>query len=72
LLNNKRIKEAQRLLADNQSTKYTIEFIAEKVGFKSQSAFRNAFKENTGVNPHFYLKSVKDQKEKDKKMDNGL
>ena len=59
LLNKYRILEAQKLLSDSENTKFTIEFIAHKVGFKSQSAFREAFKDITGVNPNFYLKSIK-------------
>ena len=58
-LNSKRIKEAQRLLANNEHKKFTIEFIAHLVGFKSPNVFRKAFKENTGVNPLFYLNSLK-------------
>ena len=58
LLNSKRIKEAQRLLSDPENKKFTIEFIASRVGFNSPNVFRRAFKENTGVNPLFYIKSV--------------
>jgi AraC-like DNA-binding protein len=58
-VNKYRIQEAQRLLSDHETEKYTIEFIASKVGFKSQTTFREAFKENTGVSPGFYLKSLK-------------
>lgn len=61
LLNKNRIREAKRLLANNEATLHTIEFVANKVGYKSQTTFRDAFKENTGVNPHFYLKSLKNQ-----------
>lgn len=57
-LNGYRIREAQRLFSEPDAMKYTIEFVALSVGFKSQSAFRDAFKEITGVSPNFYLKSV--------------
>jgi len=60
LLNKYRIREAQRLLSDNETTKYTIEFIANKVGFKSANTFRDAFNEITGVKPNFYLKSIRE------------
>ena len=58
LLNSYRIREAQRLFSDPNITKYTIQSVAFQVGFKSQSAFRDAFREFTGVNPNFYLKSL--------------
>ena len=57
-LNSYRIREAQRLFLEPEASKYTIETIAFKVGFKSRNTFTNAFKEITGVNPNFYLKSV--------------
>jgi len=60
-LNNYRIREAQRLFSEPDSSKYTIEFIALQVGFKSSSAFRATFKEITGVSPTFYLKSIQKQ-----------
>jgi len=56
-----RIQEAQRLLADFDATKYTIDSIALKVGYKSPNSFRDAFKEITGVSPSFYLKSIQDK-----------
>jgi AraC-like DNA-binding protein/tetratricopeptide (TPR) repeat protein len=57
-LNGYRIREAQRLFSDANITKYTIESVAQQIGFKSQSAFYEAFKEITGVSPNFYLKSI--------------
>jgi len=60
LLNKNRIREAQRLLSENEKTKFTIDFIANKVGFKSSKTFYDAFKENAGVTPGIYLKSIKE------------
>ena len=60
-LNEFRIKEAQKLLNEPEFAKYTIESIANKVGFKSQSAFRAAFKEILGANPNEYLKTIKEK-----------
>ena len=57
-LNRYRIREAQRLISELDTSKYTLELVGQQVGFKSQSAFRNVFKEITGITPHFYLKSV--------------
>lgn len=60
-LNEYRIREAQRLFLEFDRSKFTIEYIAQKVGFKSRSAFISAFKEVTGVNPNFYLTQLKAQ-----------
>jgi AraC-like DNA-binding protein/Tfp pilus assembly protein PilF len=57
-INSYRIREAQRLFLELDVKKFKIESVAYQVGFKSQTSFRNAFKEATGVNPNFYLKSV--------------
>ena len=62
-INSFRIREAQRLFSDPDTTKYTIEAVALQVGFKSRNAFRETFKEITGVSPTFYLKSLKEQSE---------
>ena len=57
-LNEYRIEEAQRLFSDPDTTKYTTEVVAFRVGFKSHTGFRNIFKDITGVSPAFYLKSL--------------
>jgi AraC-like DNA-binding protein len=61
-LNEYRIKEAQRLLSEPDALKFSINAVATKIGFKSPTAFRNTFKELTGVTPSFYLKSIHNQK----------
>jgi len=58
LLNSYRICEAQRIIAEPDAAKYTIEYISLRVGFKSPNTFRNAFKDITGINPNFYVKSM--------------
>lgn len=60
-LNEYRIRAAQRIFAQPDASRYTIETVAAMVGFKSQSSFRDAFKEITGVTPGFYVKSFKAQ-----------
>ena len=60
-LNGYRIREAQRLFSEPDSGKFTIESVALRVGFRSRSAFREAFTEVTGVNPTFYLHSLQDK-----------
>jgi AraC-like DNA-binding protein len=61
LLNSYRIKEAQRLFLEKNTKKYTIEFVASAVGFKSRSAFISAFKEFTGLSPYYYIKSLQEK-----------
>jgi len=61
-LNGYRINEAQRLFAEPETKGYTIESVANRVGYKSRATFINAFKEITGVTPKFYLKSMKEDK----------
>lgn len=61
-VNEYRIREAQRLFSEQDVAKYTIEFVALQVGFKSRSNFYEVFKEITGISPSFYLKSLKEQR----------
>lgn len=62
-LNAYRIREAQRIFSQPDSGKYTIEAVALMVGFLSRTSFRDAFKEETGVTPSFYLKFIREQRE---------
>ncbi len=49
-----RVEEAKRLLADPKSKLFTIEQIAEEVGYNSKSAFNKVFKKFTGKTPSEY------------------
>ena len=60
-VNSYKIKEAQRIFSEPDAGKFTIESVALKIGFKSRSAFDDAFKEITGVSPSFYLKAIQEQ-----------
>ena len=60
-LNEYRIKEAKKILSASSGLKYTIESIAEMVGYKSKTAFNNAFKKHVGVTPSFYLDYIKNE-----------
>ena len=60
-LNSYRIREAQLIFSDPDVKRYTIESVALRVGFKSRNAFREAFKEITGVSPNFYLNSMQER-----------
>ncbi|MFK7808943.1 MAG: helix-turn-helix domain-containing protein [Saprospiraceae bacterium] len=48
-VNQYRIEEAKKMLDEDHN--YTIEGISQEVGFKSKSAFYNAFKKFVGVSP---------------------
>lgn len=50
-LNNHRIKEAQKRLKDPVWKKYTINAIAESLGYKSPNTFITLFKKITGITP---------------------
>jgi len=54
-LNQYRIEEACRLLSEPQSRNFTIEGIAQSVGFKSKSAFNAAFRKIKSTTPSEYL-----------------
>jgi len=60
-INEYRIREAQRLFSETDTSKYTIEFVALKTGYKSRTSFISAFKEATGVSPSFYLKALQEK-----------
>lgn len=60
LINKFRIDEARKLLATPYYSNFSIEGIAEEVGFHSRSAFYQSFKQITGLTPTQYLKNLKD------------
>lgn len=58
LINDYRVREACRLLADPKNENITIEAISQQSGFHSKSAFNTAFKSYTGVTPSYFRRSV--------------
>ncbi|WP_421808629.1 helix-turn-helix domain-containing protein [Flagellimonas sp.] len=58
-INQKRIALAQNRLLDPDFKQLTVEAIGESVGFRSKSAFYNAFKKHTGQSPSAYMKQNK-------------
>lgn len=61
LLNDYRIKEACRRLMDTDTYgNYTIEGIANSVGYKSRSNFTSIFKESVGLTPSAFQKLSRD------------
>ncbi len=57
-INELRIREAQRLLADRNFSNRSIEGIALMSGFRSKSAFNDAFRKFTGMTPSFFQRSA--------------
>jgi len=55
-VNSYRIEKSKKVLKSEISKNYTIEAISEMVGFKSKSAFNNAFKSFVGKTPSAYKK----------------
>ncbi|KPK38359.1 MAG: hypothetical protein AMJ69_08655 [Gammaproteobacteria bacterium SG8_47] len=54
LVNTYRVREAKTLLTDPVEQHSSILAISLEAGFKSKSAFYNAFRKHTGVTPHQY------------------
>lgn len=60
-LNTFRIQEACRRMKDQDHySRYTLEALANSIGFKSRSAFIASFKKNTGLSPSEFLKIVRE------------
>lgn len=56
LINKKRIEKAMRLLLEDESKRYSIEGIANTVGYKNMATFYNNFKAISGVTPRYFQK----------------
>ena len=57
-----RIREACRRLQDTEHYgQYSVEGIAQSVGYKSRSSFANVFKRITGLSPSVYAKMAKEK-----------
>jgi AraC-like DNA-binding protein len=57
-INQLRVKEACRMIAQMPAARLSIDQVASKVGFNSKSAFYTAFKKFTGVTPACFQKNV--------------
>lgn len=58
-INDLRINYAiVRLEDDKQFRSFSIQSIAEELGYKSADSFSKYFKQNTGLNPSFYIKQL--------------
>lgn len=56
-INQLRIKEAKTLLISKDYSHYTIDALAEMVGFANKVSFYKAFKKETGVSPSDFRKA---------------
>lgn len=61
-INEYRVKEAQIRLLDDKNRSYTIEGIAQSVGFSTKSTFNGAFKKFIGLTPSEYIRMQKNEK----------
>ncbi|WP_347173867.1 helix-turn-helix domain-containing protein [Polaribacter uvawellassae] len=50
----------KKLNTKKQYQQYTIQYLAEEIGYTNASAFTRAFKKEVGVTPSEYIKSLKD------------
>lgn len=57
LLASYRVAKAKEIISDDRENALTIEEISEMVGYNSRTAFNNAFRKISGVNPSEYRKS---------------
>lgn len=67
-INEHRVKEARRMLADLKYSHLTIEGISGLVGFNSKSAFNVAFRKFTGLTPSIFQQQVNRLKDKNIQM----
>jgi YesN/AraC family two-component response regulator len=56
-VNEYRVEAAMKMMKNHEFDNLSLEGIAGMVGFRSRSAFNNAFKKVTGFPPSHYLKS---------------
>ncbi len=57
-INEYRVKEFKRLVADAESSKYTLSALAEQCGFSSRASFFRSFKKLTGITPNEYIRGI--------------
>ncbi|NRA06511.1 MAG: helix-turn-helix domain-containing protein, partial [Nitrosopumilus sp.] len=58
-INDLRIKYAiEKLKTSETFRKYTLQSIANEVGFKKAESFSRAFQKNTGLTPKYFMKEL--------------
>ena len=58
-VNELRVAEVQKLLADPEKSNYTLLALAYEAGFNSKSSFNTAFKKKTGLTPSEFKSKYK-------------
>ena len=58
-VNEWRIAEFKKLVAEDTFSKYTLEVLADLCGFSSRASFFRSFKKSTGITPNEYIKSLR-------------
>jgi len=58
-VNEWRIAEFKKLVAEDTSSKYTLEVLADLCGFSSRASFFRSFKKSMGITPNEYIKSLR-------------
>lgn len=59
LINRYRINKAREIIVSKEFAHYSMEGIAQEVGFKSRSTFHAAFKNETGLSPALYIENYR-------------
>ena len=57
-VNEYRISEFKKLVADSKYSRYTLVALAELCGFSSRASFFRSFKKSMGVTPNEYIRSI--------------
>ena len=57
-INDYRVTQFKKMVADSQYSRYTLTALAELCGFSSRASFFRSFKKSTGVTPNEYIRSI--------------
>lgn len=57
-VNEYRVAEFKRLVAEPEYARYTLSALAERCGFSSRASFFRSFKKITGITPNEYINSI--------------
>jgi AraC-like DNA-binding protein len=58
VMNEFRLQEAMRLMAEKFHIQHTLPYLAERAGFNSKTTFNRIFKKYTGQTPSDYIKTL--------------
>ena len=57
-INEYRVAQFKKMVADSQYSRYTLTALAELCGFSSRASFFRSFKKSAGVTPNEYIRSI--------------